>query len=215
MDKRNLRWLLLTPLVIGMLLLAACSSPAATPTPPGDDSSEMMEEEHDEGEEQEADEHMEDDEHEEGDEHADDEHVEDEHEDGDDHAEDEHDEGDEHAEDDHTHAAVPHEFEDLENPFAGDAASVAAGEELFGLYCASCHGETGMGDGPAAAGLDPKPASLADASMMSDVSDAYIYWRVTEGGAMEPFNSAMPPWGEILSEDQRWQLVSFVRSLAE
>lgn len=205
MDKRSLRWLLLTLLVIGTLLLGACSTPAATPTPPGDDSAQMMDEEHEEGDEQEADEHMEDEEHEEADEH-----VEDEHEDGDDHAEDEHDEGDDHA-----HADVPHEFEDLENPFAGDAASVAAGEELFGLYCASCHGETGMGDGPAAAGLDPQPASLADASMMSDVSDAYIYWRVTEGGAMEPFNSAMPPWGEILSEDQRWQLVSFVRSLAE
>ncbi len=51
--------------------------------------------------------------------------------------------------------------------------------------------------------------------MMADISDAYIFWRITEGGTMEPFNSAMPPWKDILSEDQRWELVSFIRSLSE
>jgi mono/diheme cytochrome c family protein len=157
---------------------------------------------------------MEEGEHEEGDEHSEDEHMEeDEHEEGDEHGEDEHMEGE--HDDDHEHAEVPHEYEDLENPFAGNSTAVAAGTELFTVNCASCHGDTGLGDGAAAVGLDPKPASLADSSMMSDLTDAYIFWRITEGGTMEPFNSAMPPWKDILSEEQRWQLVSFVRSLSQ
>ncbi len=157
MNKRRMRGLILTLLAIGMLLLGACSSPAIDPLPPGDDSAQVTEEDHAEDDGQEAEDHMEDEDHEEGEEHAEDEHEEAEHEEGDEHSEDEH-------EDDHAHADVPHEYEDLENPFADDASSIAAGEELFGLYCASCHGETGKGDGPAAAGLDPQPASLSDTS---------------------------------------------------
>lgn len=146
-----------------------------------------------------ADEHMEEEgEHMEGEE---DEHME---------AEAEHQEG----EDDHAHAEVPHEFEDLVNPLGEDTEAIAAGESLYAVNCAACHGETGMGDGAAAAGLDPKPASLADEHMMSELTDGYLYWRISTGGAMEPFNSAMPAWGETLTEDQVWQLVSFVRSIS-
>jgi mono/diheme cytochrome c family protein len=80
--------------------------------------------------------------------------------------------------------------------------------------CAECHGETGDGDGPIAAGLDIKPATLSDDEMMTDLSDAYVFWRITMGGAKEPFNSTMPSF-LFFSEEQRWQLVSFVRSLPQ
>jgi mono/diheme cytochrome c family protein len=125
----------------------------------------------------------------------------------------EHEEGDEH-EAEHIHAALPTEFEGLENPFGDDAAAIAAGAETFTATCAKCHGETGDGDGPIAAGLDIKPASLSDGEMMADLSDAYVFWRITMGGAKEPFNSTMPSF-LFFSEEQRWQLVSFVRSLSQ
>jgi mono/diheme cytochrome c family protein len=51
--------------------------------------------------------------------------------------------------------------------------------------------------------------------MMADMSDAYIFWRITEGGVEAPFNSAMPAWGDAYSTDQIWQLVSFLRTFAE
>lgn len=51
--------------------------------------------------------------------------------------------------------------------------------------------------------------------MMNDLSDTYIFWRITEGGLDEPFNSAMPPWETVFNEEQRWQLVNFVRSLSQ
>jgi mono/diheme cytochrome c family protein len=72
-----------------------------------------------------------------------------------------------------------------------------------------------MGDGAAAEGLDPKPAALSDADMLAELTDGYLFWRITEGGTMEPFNSAMPPWGAAFTEDQIWQLVSFIRTLPE
>jgi mono/diheme cytochrome c family protein len=118
---------------------------------------------------------------------------------------------DEHGE----HAETPHEFEEMRNPFAGDAAAIAAGQAIFETSCATCHGPAGEGDGPAAKTLDPKPASLADVAMMQDLSDGYLYWRISEGGQMEPFNSAMPAWKEGLSEQEIWQTISFVRSLSD
>jgi mono/diheme cytochrome c family protein len=115
----------------------------------------------------------------------------------------------------HQHAEVPHEFEDLTNPFAGDAAAIAAGQAIFETSCAVCHGPQGKGDGPGSAELNPKPADLSDSQMMSDLTDGYLFWRVSEGGQMEPFNSAMPPWKAALSEEQRWQVISFIRSFTD
>lgn len=123
-------------------------------------------------------------------------------------------EDEESEEGEHIHADLPTEFEGLENPFGDDAAAIAAGARIFAGTCAECHGETGNADGPVSTRLDPKPATLADGEMMADLSDAYVFWRITKGGVMEPFNSAMPAW-EVFSEEQRWQLVSFVRSLPQ
>ena len=111
----------------------------------------------------------------------------------------------------HGHVEVPDEYAHVENPGVGDEAFAAAGQALFEANCASCHGPEGAGDGPAAAALDPPPANLADPAMMSTLSDAYLFWRISEGGAMEPFNSAMPPW-KFLTEEQRWQLVNYIRT---
>ncbi len=131
------------------------------------------------------------------------------HEDGDDHAEDDH--GDSM---DHMHVEAPHDFAELENPFAGDHEAVEAGAETFSTLCVTCHGEEGKGDGPGAVELDPKPADLSDGVMMGDLSDGYLFWRVTKGGATDPFNSAMPAWEEGLTEEQRWQVITYIRTLS-
>lgn len=203
MHEKSLRFsLFLTLLVLSALAVSACSgstteqqSPRTTEEPQAaqTEGAEEHEDEHTEGDEHEEDEHLEGEEHEEGNEH----------------------DAAEHEEDEHAHADLPHEYEGFENPFGDDNEAIAVGGELFATNCATCHGESGEGDGPAAVGLDPQPATLADSAMMEDLSEAYIFWRITEGGTMEPFNSAMPPWGDSLTEDQRWQLVSFVRSLSE
>jgi hypothetical protein len=185
-------------LLSAMLLMAACGV-AAESAETNQDATEHEDEHMDEHE----DEHMDEHEDEHMDEHED-EHM-DEH-------EDEH--MDEHSSE-HMHVEPPHDFESLENPVAGDSAAIDAGQEIFTIHCETCHGPEGHGDGPGAEGLDPKPANLADADMMHDLSDGYLFWRVSEGGAFEPFNSAMPSWKETLTEDQIWQAIAYLTTLSE
>ncbi len=108
-------------------------------------------------------------------------------------------------------APIPAEYVGLTSPVAVDADSLAQGKIHFDLFCASCHGAAGLGDGPAAAALDPAPPMLAQTSMMT--GDDYLFWRISEGGAMQPFNSAMPAWKEVLDEQARWDAINYTRSL--
>jgi putative copper resistance protein D len=91
-------------------------------------------------------------------------------------------------------------------PYA--ASSIAHGEALFRDHCALCHGMSGRGDGPAAAGLLQRPADLT-ASHTSDHTAGDMYWWLTHGLGL-----AMPGFGTVLSEDERWDLINFIRALS-
>ncbi len=131
------------------------------------------------------------------------------------HMEDEHMEDENEQQMDHMHDEPPDEFASLTNPLAGKADAISAGQEIFEVNCVTCHGPEGAGDGPGGVGLDPKPANLSDSEMMPTMNDSYLFWRVSKGGAMEPFNSAMPSWEQGLMEEQRWQVINYVRTLSE
>lgn len=105
-------------------------------------------------------------------------------------------------------AEIPAAYAGLTNPVPADKASVERGAELYRTNCASCHGDDGMGDGPAGATLDPPPAPIAQTS--NTMGDDYLFWRISEGGA--PFNTSMPPW-KFLDEQARWDLVNYIRAL--
>ncbi len=108
-------------------------------------------------------------------------------------------------------APIPDEYAGLTDPIPADAESLTRGADHFELFCATCHGSEGLGDGPASAGLDPAPPMIAQTSLMT--GDDYLFWRISEGGAFDPFNSAMPAWKEILDEQARWDTINYVRSL--
>jgi mono/diheme cytochrome c family protein len=105
----------------------------------------------------------------------------------------------------------PAAFSGKTNALAGNADAISAGKAEFTTLCATCHGETGAGDGPAASALTPKPANLDNTA--KDATDAYIFWRISEGGSMAPFNSAMPAHKDTMSEEQIWQVISYIRTL--
>ncbi len=104
---------------------------------------------------------------------------------------------------------VPAEFAGKTNPLGADAA--AAGMEVFSLNCASCHGETGKGDGPAGASLDPRPADLV--AEQASLKDDFLFWVISEGGSAAGLSPSMASYKDLLSEEEIWQIVSYIRSL--
>lgn len=104
---------------------------------------------------------------------------------------------------------VPTEYRDLAMP-AGISAE--EGKKQFLADCASCHGDGGLGDGPVGKALVPPAGNLTDPRLHEAVGDDYFFWRISEGGAFAPFNSGMTPF-KSKSEEQRWQLVAFIRTL--
>lgn len=108
------------------------------------------------------------------------------------------------------HAQIPEAYAGLVSNVTADDASIERGETIYTTLCISCHGEDGMGTGPAAAEHDPAPAPIARTTRM--MSDAYLVWRISEGGV--PFGTAMPVWKDTLSQGQIWDVVNYVRTLA-
>lgn len=100
--------------------------------------------------------------------------------------------------------AVPAEWAGKTMPAGVDAA---AGKVVFDTNCASCHGATGVGDGAAGAALDPKPANLV--VFAPQVGDDYLFWRVSAGKE----GTSMVAWSPVLTEEQIWQAVAYIRTL--
>jgi mono/diheme cytochrome c family protein len=104
-----------------------------------------------------------------------------------------------------TLAPVPTEYAGLTNPLGANAAT--QGAEIFHTNCEMCHGPQGHGDGPAGQALDPKPRNLAE--LQTKASDDFLFWRIREG---KP-GTSMVAWKGILTDEQIWQAISFIRTL--
>jgi mono/diheme cytochrome c family protein len=93
------------------------------------------------------------------------------------------------------------------NPERADAYSVKVGAGIFERECVACHGAKGGGDGPRAADLDRRPGNLSEARMW-DQTDGALFWKLTEG------REHMPGTRMRLSDDERWHVINYVRTLA-
>lgn len=91
---------------------------------------------------------------------------------------------------------------------AGDAAK---GKEKYDSFCATCHGPTGMGDGVAAAALDPKPRDLSDAAYVSGLTNDYLKKVISGGGASVGKSNLMPPWEGILNSNEIEDVIAYIR----
>jgi len=97
-------------------------------------------------------------------------------------------------------AKAPQKAAARSNPLASDPDAVAAGGKLFAQHCAECHGD--MADGG-----KKGPSLLAPEVQQS--TPGTLFWLLTNGVVRR----GMPVWSK-LPEPQRWQLVSFIKSLA-
>lgn len=87
--------------------------------------------------------------------------------------------------------------------------SVSLGADLYRANCVNCHGETGEGDGPEAAGLSASMPDFTDQEYMSGKSAADFFQAISSGAL-----PAMPAFGDQLTEEERWAVTDYLRSLA-
>lgn len=96
--------------------------------------------------------------------------------------------------------------ERLTNPVAPTLEALAAGEAIYRDRCQVCHGASGGGNGPGAAGLNP-PVSDFRIHLLSGHSDARFFHWISDGIP----GTAMPAFGNRLSVEERWQVITFMR----
>ena len=94
------------------------------------------------------------------------------------------------------------------NPIPRTADSIARGRQLFEKDCAVCHGAQGRGDGPAAASMPRRPDDLGKIAGPPIFPDGVVVYRIANGKRL------MPAFKAALSEDELWDLLNFIRSLA-
>lgn len=95
----------------------------------------------------------------------------------------------------------------LKNPLPDVAAAAERGKESYDLYCWSCHGKKGRGDGAAGASFPIPPADFQSPEVKGQ-SDGALYWKMTTG------RGNMTPYGDLLTDEQRWELVAYLRILS-
>ncbi|MFQ5911672.1 MAG: c-type cytochrome [Nitrospinota bacterium] len=137
------------------------------------------------------------------------------------------------------HPTIPGRFERLHNPFRnptegevkafiqrarlGDVDLEAARRRLVQEYtreglilyqknCRPCHGTKADGTGPMAEGFRLRPADFTDSGTIATLVEAYLFWRIQEGGIglpneASPWDSAMPRWKDDLTDDEIWKII--------
>jgi mono/diheme cytochrome c family protein len=101
---------------------------------------------------------------------------------------------------------APLEAKQLQNPVKLDGQTVERGKKLYRQHCVPCHGESGVGDGAMAKKLGYKPANLT-LERLNLQADGEIFWKVSKG------KQPMPAFEKDLSQRERWDVVSYVRTL--
>lgn len=114
----------------------------------------------------------------------------------------------------HVHVPAPLEYADAHVPIRvwTDEKMIARGKEIYTTRCAVCHGDEGDGKGPAGVALPLKPSDFRDKHGVAEMRDNYWFWRISEGGQVEPFKSkgsAMPPWKGTLPVEDRWAVMAY------
>jgi len=92
------------------------------------------------------------------------------------------------------------------------AANASLGAQVFAENCTACHGLAGLGDGPSViSGAIPKVPNFTDPTTLT-TNSAEMMYQVITNGRLDKF---MPPWGGILTEEQRWAVADYVYNLTQ
>jgi Cytochrome C oxidase, cbb3-type, subunit III len=89
------------------------------------------------------------------------------------------------------------------------------GRRVYYQNCVFCHGDNMGGNGMFVHGLDPIPTNFADGDTIANLRETFLFWRAAKGGPGlpeegGPWDSAMPAWEKLLTEDEIWDAVLFI-----
>lgn len=94
-------------------------------------------------------------------------------------------------------------------------ADPAQGAHWFSFYCVHCHGWGSKGDGPTAAMLDPRPRNQTNGKYMNHISNLELFAVIKGGGPARNLSEAMPAWGNVIQDQDIWNVVAFLRAVAK
>jgi len=109
---------------------------------------------------------------------------------------------------------LPSDADKTKNPIASNTESIEKGKTLFlertKGNCVFCHGETGSGNEANLPRLRRKPADLSNKERMTAMTDGEVFWKISKG-----ITGIMPAGEKRMTEEERWHVVNYVRSLAK
>lgn len=101
---------------------------------------------------------------------------------------------------------IPEKYQKMTNPHAGNAELVKIGKMAYAKHCKSCHGATGVGDGPKAKQLETFPGDFTSADFHK-MSDGEMFYKSIIGrDEMPNYESKIP------DDEERWALILYMRS---
>jgi mono/diheme cytochrome c family protein len=103
---------------------------------------------------------------------------------------------------------APETAKKLKPAVPADDENITAGKALYAKHCKSCHGGTGKGDGPKAANLEKECGDFTSADVKA-LSEGELYWMTTEG------NDPMPTFKKKTTDEERWQIIRYVKTLGK
>lgn len=101
---------------------------------------------------------------------------------------------------------------EMTNPVEINEISLAKGKEQFEIFCATCHGATGKGDGHlyTSKKFPIKPTSLVEPYVQGK-PDGEIHYLITYGS----LSGLMGPHGSMISSENRWNIINYIRELGK
>jgi len=109
---------------------------------------------------------------------------------------------------------LPPDADKTKNPVPSSEESITKGAELYAAQdkgnCVFCHGDKGSGNEATLPRMRRKPADLTNKERMAAMTDGELFWKISKG-----INGIMPAGEKRMSDEERWQVVNFIKTLPE
>jgi mono/diheme cytochrome c family protein len=109
---------------------------------------------------------------------------------------------------------LPADADKTKNPIPSSPESVQKGKDLYSARdkgnCGFCHGDTGAGNEAMMGRLRRKPADISNKERMDSMTDGELFWKISKG-----IQGIMPAGERKMSEEERWHVVNYIRTLVK